>query len=95
MPNHISRGLPNDYREANRYCTKAVYRGPREVDQERTEAIIRMTDTEKRSSETVPDGESKAAGIRLCKAAFPEQKRAHIAVSMTTNCEAYVLDLDY
>jgi len=42
------QGLPNDYREVNRYSTNAAYReGYKEVDQERTEAIIRMTFTEK------------------------------------------------
>jgi hypothetical protein len=64
------------------------------VEQECAEAIIRMTSTEKLATETVPDAESRDAGIRICKAAFPEQKRALIAVSMTTYCEAYVLDLD-
>jgi len=33
MPNHLARGLPNDYQEANRYSTEAAYRdGRREVD---------------------------------------------------------------
>ena len=53
-----------------------------------------MTSTEKRSTETLPDAESRDAGIRICKAAFREQKRARTAVSMTTQCEAYVLDMD-
>ena len=66
----------------------------REVDQERTEAIIRMTSTEKRSTETLPDAESRDAGIRICKAVFREQRHTPIAVSMTTYCEAYVLDTD-
>jgi hypothetical protein len=30
----------------------------------------------------------------MYKAAFREQKRAPITVSMTTYCEAYVLELD-
>jgi len=89
------RGLPNDYRETNGYSTEAANRdGHREVDQERTETIIRMTSTEKRSTETLPDAESTDAGIRICKAAFQEQKCAPIAGSMTTYCEAYVLDMD-
>ena len=47
MPNHLTRGLPNDYREANGYSTEAAYRdGHREVEQERTKAIIQMTFTE-------------------------------------------------
>ena len=53
-----------------------------------------MTFTEKRATETLPNAESRDAGIRICKAAFREQKHATIAVSMTTQCEAYVLDLD-
>jgi len=86
--------LPHDYWEANGYSTEAVYRWPREVNQERTEAIIRMTSTGKRSTETLPDPKSRDAGIRICNEAFPEQTRAPIAVSMTTQCEAYVLDMD-
>jgi hypothetical protein len=87
---------PNDfYREANGYSTEAAYRdGHREVDQERTEAIIQMTFTKKRSTETLPDAESRDTGIRICKAAFREQMHTPIAVSMTTYCEAYVLDMD-
>jgi hypothetical protein len=65
MPNYISRGLPNDYREANGYSTEAAYRDVhREVDQERTEAIIRMTFTEKRPTETLPNAEGRDAGIQ-------------------------------
>jgi hypothetical protein len=79
----MTRGLPNAYRD-----------GHRRVDQERTEAIIRMTFTEKRFTETLPDAESRDAGIRICKAAFREQRRTSIAVSMTTYCEAYVLGMD-
>jgi hypothetical protein len=33
-------------------------------------------------------------GIRMCKAAFREHKRTFITLSMTTYCEAYVLDMD-
>jgi hypothetical protein len=53
-----------------------------------------MTFREKQATEALPNAESKDAGIRICKAAFREQKRARIAVSMTTQCEAYVLDMD-
>jgi len=53
-----------------------------------------MTLTEKRAPDTLPNAESRGAGIRICKAALREQKRAIIALSMTTQCEAYVLDLD-
>jgi hypothetical protein len=49
--------LPNDNREANRYSTEAVYRWPREVDQEHTEAIIRMAVREKRPAETLLNAE--------------------------------------
>jgi len=95
MPNHLTRGLQNDYRETNGYSTEAAYLdGHREVDQERTEVIIRMPSTEKRSTETLPDAESRDAGIRIWKAAFREQKRAPIALIMTTYCEAYVLDME-
>jgi hypothetical protein len=35
FPNHLARGLPNHYQEANGYFTEAAYRdGCREVDQE-------------------------------------------------------------
>ena len=74
MPNHNSRGLPNDYREANGYSTEAAYRdGPREVDRERTEAIIRMTFREKRATETLPNAESRVAEICICnvQSGFP------------------------
>jgi len=71
--------LPTDYREPNGYPT---------------EAIIRVTFTEKQFTETLPNAESRDAGIRICKAAFQEQKHVPIAVSMTTQCEAYVLDMD-
>jgi hypothetical protein len=53
-----------------------------------------MTSTEKRFTETLPDAESRDAGIRICKAAFREQTHTPIVVSMTTYCEAYVLDMD-
>jgi len=52
-----------------------------------------MTFTEKQSTETLPNAESRDAGIRMCKAVFREQKRTPIAVSMTTQCEAYMLDV--
>jgi len=67
---------------SNGYSTEAVYRWRREVDQEHTEAIIRMTFTEKQSTETLPDAEWKDAGIRICKEAFREQKRAPIAMQL-------------
>jgi len=74
MPNHISRGLPNDNREANGYSTEAAYRdGHREVDQERTEGIIRMTFREKQATETLPNAESRDAEICICnvQSGFP------------------------
>jgi hypothetical protein len=74
----MTRGLPNAYRD-----------GHRRVDQERTEAIIGMT-----FRETLPNAESRDTGIRICKAAFREQKPAPITVSMTTYWDAYVLDMD-
>jgi len=67
MPNHLTRGLPNDYREANGYSTEAAYRdGHREVNRERTEAIIRMTFTEMRSTETLLNAESRDGEISKC-----------------------------
>jgi len=67
MPNHLTRGLPNDYREANEYSTEAAYRdGHRDFHQERTEAIIRMTFTEKRHTETLLNAESRDAEICKC-----------------------------
>jgi len=79
----------------NLYSTEAAYRhGHWEVDQERTEAIIRMTFTKKWSTRTLPNAESRDAGIRICKAAFQQQKRGPITVSITTWGEAYVLDMD-
>jgi len=67
MPTHLTRGLPNDCREANGYSTEAAYRdGHREVNRERTEAIIRMTFTEKRSSETLLNAESRDGEIYKC-----------------------------
>jgi len=54
MPNHITRGFPNYYMEANWYSTEAAYRDNHsEVDQECTEAIIRKTFTKKWSTETL------------------------------------------
>jgi len=38
--------------------------------------------------------EMPKSAYAMYKAAFREQKRAPIAVSMTTQCEAYVLDMD-
>jgi len=61
MPNHLTRGLPNDYREANGYSTEAVHRWPRDDDQEQTEATIQMTYTE-----TLPNAESRDAAISIC-----------------------------
>jgi len=56
--------LPNDYRETNGYSTEAAYRdGHSEVDQERTEAIIRMTFTKKRSIETLLNTASRDGEI--------------------------------
>ena len=79
MPNHLTRGLPNDYRETKGYSTEAAYRDG---------------NREKRLTETLPNAESRDAGIRICKAVFRKQRHTPIAVSMTTYCEAYVLDMD-
>ena len=55
-----------------------------------------MTFTEKRSTETLPNAELRDAELCKCNAqsSFPSTKRAPITVSMTTYCEAYVLDMD-
>jgi hypothetical protein len=64
MPILLTGGLPNDYREANGYSTEAACRdGRREVDRERTKAIIRMTFTE-----TLPNAESRDGEICKCNA---------------------------
>jgi hypothetical protein len=69
---HRSLRLEIDYRhfiplQVNKYSTEAAYRvGPREVDYERTEAIIQMTFTEERSSETLPNAESRDSEICIC-----------------------------
>ena len=81
MPYRTEHGtiLPNDYWQPNGYST---------------EAIIRMTSTEKRSTGTLPDAGSGDAGICICKSAFREQRHTPIGVSITTYCEAHVLDID-
>jgi len=67
MPTLHTRDLPKDYREANRYSTEAAYRdGHREVNQERTKAMIRMTFTEKRSTETLLNAELRDGEICKC-----------------------------
>jgi hypothetical protein len=67
MPILLTRGLPNDNREGNGYSTEAAYRdGHRDVDQELTKAIIRMTVTEKRSTETLLNAESRHGEICKC-----------------------------
>jgi len=69
MPNHITRGLPNDYREANEYSTKAVY-----------------TDGHSGPPRPywIPHEEMPKSAYTMYKAAFREQRRASIVVSMTT-----------
>jgi len=87
--------LPNDHLQDNEYSTEAAYQdGQRDFSQERTEAIIRMTFTEKPPTETLPNQEMPRSANAMYKAAFREQKRAPITVSMTTDSEAYVLDTD-
>ena len=67
MPNHFTRGLQNDHRQDNGYSTETAYRdGHRQVDQERTEAIIQMTFTKKRSTETLRNAESRDTEICIC-----------------------------
>jgi hypothetical protein len=80
MPNHLTRGLPNDCRETNKYSTEAAYRDGHK---------------EKRLSETLPnaDQEMPKSAYAMYKVAFRVQERTPIAVSMTTYCEAHVLDM--
>ena len=67
MPILLAGDLQNDYREENRFSTEAVYRdGHRDVDQERTDAIIQMTFTEKRSTGTLLNAESRDGEICKC-----------------------------
>ena len=69
MPILLTGGLPNDYREANGYSTETAYRdGHREVEQERTKAIIQMTFTE-----TLLNAESRDGEISKCnvQSSFP------------------------
>jgi hypothetical protein len=76
--------------------TDAAYRdGHREVDQECAEAISRMTYPEKRPPRPyqMQNEEMPESSYAMYKAAFREQKRAPIVVSMTTYWEAYVLDM--
>jgi len=95
IPILVPGGLPNDYQEANGYSTEAAYRdGHREVDQEHTEVIIRMTFRKKRATDTLRNADSREAGICICKPPFRERKRTPIAVCMTTYCEVYMLDMD-
>jgi hypothetical protein len=67
MPNLFTKGLQNDHRQDNGYSTETPYRdGHREVDQERTEAIIKMAFTKKRSTETLPHAKLRDAEICIC-----------------------------
>jgi hypothetical protein len=60
MPHHLTRGLPNDYQEANGHSTETAYRdGHTEVDREHTKVIIRMSFTENRSTETQLNAQSR------------------------------------
>jgi hypothetical protein len=74
MPILLTGGLPEDYREANGYSTEAAYRdGHREVEQESTKDIIQITFTEKRSTETLLNAESRDGEICKCNvhSSFP------------------------
>jgi len=55
-----------------------------------------MTFTEKRLPRLyqMPNQEMPKSAYAMYKAAVLEQKRARITVSMTTYCQAYVLDMD-
>jgi hypothetical protein len=82
MPNHLTRGLPNDYREANGYST---------------EAIIRMTFREKRATETLPNAESRDAEICICNVQsgfLRAEARSYHGEYDYLQCEAYMLDTD-
>jgi len=79
MPNHLTRGLPNDYRETNGHSTEATNRdGPSGPPR----------------PYWLPNKEMLRSVNAMYKVAFREHMRAPIAVSTTTYCEVYVLDLD-
>ena len=42
----------------------------------------------------MPNREMPESAYAMYKAVLREKKRTHITVSMTTQCEAYVLDMD-
>jgi len=67
MPILLTGSQPNNYREANGYSTEAAYQdGHGEVVQHHTKAIIQMTITEKRSTETLLNAESRDGEIYKC-----------------------------
>jgi hypothetical protein len=80
--------LPNDYREANGYSTEAVYRDGQEKSTKNAPKLSSEWLSPRSRPPRLRNAESTDAGIRICKAAFREQKRAPIAVSMTTYCES-------
>lgn len=69
MPTPRTRGLQNNYREANWSSSNVTYRdGHREVNQERTEAMIRMTLTGKLSTMSLLNAELRDGEI--CNAMY-------------------------
>jgi hypothetical protein len=97
MPILLTGGLPNDYREANGYSTEAAYRdGHREVNKQRTEAIVRMAFTEKRSTETLANTESRDAEICKCdvQSGFTRAEACSCHGEYDHLLYAYVIDMD-
>jgi len=93
MPILLTGRLPNEYPEVNGYSTAAAYRdGHREVEQERTKAIIKMTFTEKRSTETILNAKSRDGEICKCNAqsGFPRAEALLLHVTMP-GAEAHII----
>jgi len=67
-----------------------------DVDHDHTQAIIWMTFKEQWLTNTLQNAKSRDAAICICivQTASQKQKRALIRVSMTTNCEADMFDMD-
>jgi len=101
MPIHLTRGLPNDYREANGYSTEAAYRDGTENSTKNTPKLssewLSPRSSPPRSSPPrlyqMQNQEMARSANAMHKAAFPEQKRSSYMVSMTYR-DVNVLELD-
>jgi len=88
--------LPNDYQEANGYSTDAAYRDCQEKSTKNAPKLSSewLSRSWPPRPYQMPNQEMPKSADTIYKAAFQEQKRAPNAVSMTTYCETYVLDMD-